>query len=159
MPSMPSIEVIRDALPEEVTVLEALQFRASTVYESDRDQVMAHPEVVAIPGDAAGEGRLRVAVGAGSILGFSLVLAVADGGCELDGLFVEPGRWRRGTGAALVDDAGRRASERGADRLDVVANPNALGFYEKAGFRVTGEVHTRFGPGLRMTLALDAPPR
>ncbi len=107
-----------------------------------------------------GEGRLRVAVGDGCILGFSLVLAVEDGGCELDGLFVEPGLWRMGTGGALVDDAGRRARERGADRLDVIANTNALGFYQKFGFRIIGEAHTRFGPALRMALPLQGtPPR
>ena len=36
-------------------------------------------------------------------------------------------------------------------RVDVVANPNALGFYQKVGFDQLGEVATQFGPGLRMT--------
>jgi len=47
-----------------------------------------------------------------------------------------------------------RARAAGARRIDVVANPNALGFYRKVGFRAVGEVATRFGPGLAMTLEL-----
>jgi RimJ/RimL family protein N-acetyltransferase len=35
--------------------------------------------------------------------------------------------------------------------LTVIANPRARGFYEKCGFKVEGEVQTRFGPGLRMS--------
>jgi GNAT superfamily N-acetyltransferase len=153
---MPPVEAIRDAREAEAGGLEALQLRASTVYESHRDQVLAHPEVVELPPGAVADGRVRVAEVDGRILGFSVVLPVADGGCELDGLFVEPAHWHAGIGRALVDDAAAWARAHGAQRVDVIANPNALGFYDKVGFRITGEVPTRFGPGLRMTLGLDA---
>jgi len=39
---------------------------------------------------------------------------------------------------------------------DVIANPNALGFYERVGFVTTGEAATRFGNAPRMTLELEA---
>ena len=148
---------IRDALPDEVGDLEALQFRASTVYESDRDHVLANPEVIELPADAAPDGRVRVAVGEDGVLGFTVVLPVRDGGCELDGLFVEPDLWRRGVGAALVADAFDRARSSGAVRMEVIANPNALAFYQKVGFLITGHVATRFGPGLRMRHNLTTP--
>ena len=74
--------------------------------------------------------------------------AVIDG--ELDGLFVEPGMWRRGIGAALVDGATHQARRNGFS-LAVTANPAARTFYEKCGFRLEGETDTRFGPGLRMS--------
>jgi hypothetical protein len=38
--------------------------------------------------------------------------------------------------------------------LAVIANDNALRFYQRAGFRGDRWVPTRFRPGLRMTLAL-----
>jgi hypothetical protein len=38
---------------------------------------------------------------------------------------------------------------------DVIANPNALGFYERVGFEVTGQASTRFGDAPRMTLDLS----
>jgi hypothetical protein len=37
----------------------------------------------------------------------------------------------------------------------VVANPNALEFYVRAGFAAEVDVATRFGPGLRMKRRLD----
>ena len=78
-----------------------------------------------------------------------------EGDAELDGLFVEPDLWRHGIGALLVHDVVVWARAHGAQRVDVVANPNALGFYEKVGFRVLGQVQMQFGPGLRMTLDID----
>ena len=61
---------------------------------------------------------------------------------------------RGGVGRRLVEDAMRMARERGAKRIDVVANPQALAFYEAVGFRPTGEAQTRFGPAPRMSLTL-----
>jgi ribosomal protein S18 acetylase RimI-like enzyme len=92
--------------------------------------------------------------GSGRRLGFSVVLAAENGRCELDDLFVEPDSMGLGVGRLLVDDAAGRAAAAGAGRLDVIANPNALGFYERVGFRVTGDMSTRFGPGIRMSLEL-----
>jgi ribosomal protein S18 acetylase RimI-like enzyme len=37
----------------------------------------------------------------------------------------------------------------------VIANPNALGFYLRLGFEVTGQAATRFGSAPRMTLQLS----
>jgi ribosomal protein S18 acetylase RimI-like enzyme len=59
-----------------------------------------------------------------------------------------------GVGRLLVDDVASRAAAAGAGHVDVIANPNALGFYERVGFRVTGDASTRFGPGIRMSLEL-----
>jgi hypothetical protein len=46
------------------------------------------------------------------------------------------------------------ARSNGASRLDVTANPRAVGFYEKLGFQPGDTAQTRFGPGLRMHLDL-----
>ena len=61
---------------------------------------------------------------------------------------------RRGVGRVLVDDLATRAHTAGASYVDVIANPNALGFYTRLGFHVTDETSTRFGAAPRMTLAL-----
>jgi len=142
-------------VPGEAAALEALQRAASMIWDSDRDWLLANPDAIEVPSDAIDDGRLRVAVDARDTpLGFSLVLPVRDGGCELDGLFVAPEHMRRGIGAALVRDAAQRARAQGASRLDVIANDNALRFYERAGFRGDTLVPTRFRPGLRMSLPL-----
>ncbi len=41
-----------------------------------------------------------------------------------------------------------------SDRPHLLAHPDALAFYRRCGFVETGEVSTRFGPGIRMELAL-----
>jgi GNAT superfamily N-acetyltransferase len=139
---------IRDAVLEETAELEALQWRASIALDDYREQLLAHPDVIELPSRQVREGLVRVAIGAeGDRLGFSVVLAVADGACEVDGLFVEPDAWRRGVGRALIADAIGRA---GAAALEVTANPAALDFYAAVGFHGCGTATTRFGPAARM---------
>ena len=65
---------------------------------------------------------------------------------ELDGLFVAPEWMRRGIGGALVADVVARARAAGARRIEVTANPGAVPFYGRHGFRQTGATETRFGP-------------
>ena len=151
-----AVELIRDARPDEALALEALQRRSSDVWESDRASLAAHPDAIEPPHRAIAEGRVRVAVDAsGRRLGFSVVLTVTDGRCELDDLFVEPDAMRQGVGRLLVDDVVSRAAAAGATYVDVIANPNALGFYERVGFEITGEASTRFGSAPRMSRALS----
>ena len=152
---MAVVALIRDARPDEAYALESLQRRASDVWEEYRAQLASHPDAIAPPHRAIAEGRVRVAVDAsGRRLGFSVVLPVKDGRCELDDLFVEPDSMRRGVGRLLVRDLAGRAVAAGASYVDVVANPNALGFYSRLGFEVTGQTSTRFGSAPRMTLML-----
>jgi GNAT superfamily N-acetyltransferase len=54
-----------------------------------------------------------------------VVLPRPDGDAELDGLFVEPGLWKRGIGRLLVRHAERQAMGEGATSLCVVANPHS----------------------------------
>jgi N-acetylglutamate synthase-like GNAT family acetyltransferase len=97
---------------------------------------------------------VRVAESGGAVVGFAVLLEPRDGACELDGLFVEPGRMLGGVGRRLVEDAERLARERGATRIDVVANPQAVAFYRAVGFTTVGESQTRFGPAPRMSLSV-----
>jgi ribosomal protein S18 acetylase RimI-like enzyme len=151
------VESIRDARPDEASALEALQRRASNVWEEYRAQLAANPDAIEPPHRAIADGRVRVAVDAsGRLLGFSVVLPIRDGRCELDDLFVEPDSMGLGVGRLLVDDVVTRAAGAGASHVDVVANPNALGFYERVGFETTGQSSTRFGDAPRMSLALTA---
>jgi GNAT superfamily N-acetyltransferase len=137
--------VIRVAQPEEREELEELQRRASLALPDYRAQLEEHPDAIHLPPAQIANGQVMVAELGGRVVGFAAVV-----GGELDGLFVEPELWRRGVGAALVEEATHSARNRGLT-LTVIANPAAREFYEKCGFSVESEMQTRFGPGLRMS--------
>ena len=118
-------------------------------------RLAAHPDAIELPAEQIRAGAVRVAEQDGVIVGFAVLLAPVAGGCELDGLFVEPTRMRGGVGRQLIDDAKGIARQHGATRIDVVANPQAVAFYERVGFRASGLAETRFGTAPRMSLALD----
>jgi ribosomal protein S18 acetylase RimI-like enzyme len=147
---------IRFAELSERERLEELQRRASIHDPMYREQLAAEPDAIALPEEQLEAGLVRVAEQDGAVVGFSVLLDVPGDACELDGLFVEPERKRAGVGRALVDDARRIARERGARRIDVVANPQAVAFYEAVGFVASGVAQTRFGPAPRMSLAVEA---
>lgn len=125
--------------------------RASLMWEEYRDDLLAHPEVIDVPVRDIEAGNVRAAWDAMRPLGFhSLIAGRADHVAELDGLFVDPAFWRRGIGRALFNDARALARSRGCRRIEVTANPRALGFYVKMGFSDDGVAKTQFGAGLRM---------
>jgi len=136
---------IRLARPEEREALEALQWRASLANETDRPHLEANPDAIDLPAGQIAGGQVWVAEIEGRLAGFA---ALIEG--ELDGLFVEPDLWRSGIGAVLVETVTHEARRKGLT-LSVIANPAALGFYERCGFAVEGEAQTRFGPALRMS--------
>jgi len=145
---------LRQARSEERAGLEALQRRASLMWEDDRVFLLANPDVIELPLAHIRAGRVRVAEGDGAALGFSVLLPREDD-AVLDGLFVEPDHWRRGIGRMLVEDAAARARALRLTALEVVANHNALGFYERLGFAVSGMAETPFGPARRLRRGLD----
>ena len=59
---------------------------------------------------------------------------------ELDHLWVEPDHHRRGIGTMLLQHAIQRARTEGATVLRIVADPNAVAFYEKHGAGQVGLV-------------------
>ena len=149
-----SYVVIRSAVHAERSSLEALQWRASLANPGDRDSLLANPDALALPGEQIVDGHVFVAERDGVIAGFAAVLPRPDGNAELDALFVDPSRWKRGVGRLLVEHCAGVARGRASRILHVVGNSHAEGFYAACGFRITGAVETRFGAGLAMQLDL-----
>lgn len=151
---MPAVIRIRDASAGEGPMLEGLQRRSSDVWEAYREQLAANPDVIELPQAFIDNGWVRVAVAVDETpTGFSVVIPADDEVHELDGLFVEPAVMLRGVGRALVEDAAARASDEGAQALEVTAGP-AQGFYARVGFELIGDAQTRFGPAVRMRRGL-----
>jgi GNAT superfamily N-acetyltransferase len=141
---------VRTAAVTERRALEELMMSASVASTRYAEDLRAHPDAVSVPAEQFEEGLVRVAERDGAVAGFAVLLRPVDGACELDAIFVEPELMGAGVGRALIEDAVARARDWGASHIDVIANPDALAFYERVGFTRGREVATRFGPGLRM---------
>ena len=63
---------------------------------------------------------------------------------------------RRGLGRALLEDAFAIGRGKEVRRIEVTANLEAVRFYETMGFVADGPADTRFGPALRMHVAVNA---
>jgi len=125
--------------------------RASLSNPGDRENLVGHPEYLILGPEGLAEGRTYVAEEDGSLVGFA-TWAETAGIIELEDLFVDPGFTRRGIATALVDCIAEVLRARGVERLEVTANPHALGFYRAVGFVDCGLAQTDFGAAPRMVL-------
>ena len=104
--------------------------------------------------DQVATGNVWVAIGAdGEVVG---MVALGPGErsdtLDLDKLFVEPQRIRTGVGRALIAHAIGEARRRGAQRLTILSDPYAAGFYERTGARLIGEAPSDAIPGRSLPL-------
>lgn len=128
--------------------------RASLSNAGDRASLLAHPEHLILGPEGLAEGRTYVAEEDGTVVGFA-TWAEAGGTVELEDLFVDPGYRRRGIAAALLSRIAEVLRARGAEYLEVTANPHAMGFYRAAGFTGGATAETELGAGCRMVLAIS----
>jgi GNAT superfamily N-acetyltransferase len=155
--SLADIDIRFGHLAERDT-LEGILQRASLAWEERRDSLLAHPEVMVLPVAHLEQRRVRVAEIMREPVGFSVLLAPSHGISELDGLFVEPSRWRTGRGRALMSDAVNLARSENARAIEVTANACAEGFYAKFGFIRSGHAQTQLGPAIRMRYVMTDGP-
>src|SRR5262249_43948193 len=145
--------MIRLGAPADLPAASHVYPSASLSHVGDRGKLLAHPEYLGPGPEGLVEGRTYVAEEDGSLVGFA-TWSEAGGIFELEDLFVDPGWMRRGIATALVHRIAQVLRARGADRLEVTANPHALGFYRTAGFIDCGVTDTVFGTAPRMALAI-----
>jgi ribosomal protein S18 acetylase RimI-like enzyme len=62
-------------------------------------------------------------------------------------LFIDPPFIGRGIGSVLFEDALAFARAQRVNRLTLIADPNAVGFYERYGLRVVGREPSSYIPG------------
>jgi GNAT superfamily N-acetyltransferase len=146
--------LLRTADRSDLDALAAVYRRSSLSNDGDRDALLARGDVLSFDGAHLAEGRTRVAVAEGRIVGFVTTL-VGGGLLELEDLFVDPDWMRHGVGRLLVADALVTARSSGCTGLEVTANPHALAFYRRVGFGGDAPVETELGAGTRMRLDVD----
>ena len=131
--------MIRLGVPADLSAAAEVYRRASLSNAGDRGSLLAHPQYLILGPDG--------------LAGFATWIE-AGGTIELEDLFVDPGWMRRGIATALVTRIVDVLRARGVERLEVTANPHALGFYSAAGFIHCGVVKTDLGTAPRMVLAI-----
>lgn len=145
--------MIRLGVPADLSAASRVYRSASLSNAGDHDNLLARPEYLILGPEGLAEGRTYVAEEEGSLVGFATWIE-AGGTFELEDLFVDPGWRRRGIATALVNGIVEVLRVRGVERLEVTANPHALGFYRAAGFIDCGVADTDFGAAQRMALAI-----
>jgi N-acetylglutamate synthase-like GNAT family acetyltransferase len=144
---------IRLAQPDDRLKLIELMRRASLAGNEPEvvQQLVERPELIDLDEEMLANNEVFVAQRGETIVGFATIIAHDGNDAELEGLFVEPHLWRHGIGRQLLHAIEREAQAWGASRLHVLANFNALKFYEAVGFVAIGEQKTELGPtGLLM---------
>ena len=149
-----TVGMIRLGTSADLAAASGVYRRASLSNAGDRDNMLAHPEYLILGPEGLAEGRTHVAEENGSVVGFA-TWAETAGTIELEDLFVDPGYMRLGIATALVSRIAEILRARGAERLEVTANPHALGFYSAVGFIDCGVAETVFGTAPRMELAIS----
>ncbi len=123
--------LLRAAAPGDHERLRELTFESKAHWGYDRDLVRRWAD-----GLEFGTGCERWVVEEdGTIVAWAGLTPPRDGIAILDDLWVDPACLGRGIGTRLFGLAAERARELGAGRLEWGAEPNAVGFYEKAGGR------------------------
>jgi ribosomal protein S18 acetylase RimI-like enzyme len=146
--------MIRLGAPVDLVAVTGVYRRASLSNPGDRDLLLAHPEYLVLEPSGLAEGRTHVAEDNGTVVGFATWAETEGDSVELEDLFVDPRWMRRGIATALVHCLCDVLRRRGADVLEVTANPDALEFYRAAGFVEIGVAQSVFASARHMRLSL-----
>lgn len=122
---------VRPAARADHERLRELTFESKAHWGYDRDLVRRWADGLELE-----DGQERWAVEAdGAIVAWAGLIPPTDGIAILDHLWVDPAWMGRGLGSRLFRVAADRARGLEAERMEWGAEPNAVGFYEKAGGR------------------------
>jgi N-acetylglutamate synthase-like GNAT family acetyltransferase len=128
---MPVKEQIRLARREEAAALSELCARSKAVWGYYPDFMALARAALEVKPEEIAAGDVWVAEADGSVVGVAaLAQGDAPGTIDLAKLFVMPAQFRNGIGRALFAHSVAVARRRGARRLPILADPNAVGFYE-----------------------------
>jgi N-acetylglutamate synthase-like GNAT family acetyltransferase len=148
--------VIRSAARSDVIVLTDLALRSKASHGYDETFMTLCREELAIHERTLRERDIWVAEAEGRILGFFGLEPPKDGVAVVNPIFVEPNLQQGGVGRSLWQKLEERARLAGARAIGLDSDPNAVGFYEKMGCRVTGWSPSGSIPG-RMLPRMEKP--
>ncbi len=140
--------VLRAAGPDDCEALTALAVGAKAVWGYSAEFLEQTHDDMAITAERLTREVVLLIEQAGKPLGVAALGRDdedSDAG-ELTLAFVDPAAQGRGVGAILVERSIALAREAGFQRLTVVSDPNAEGFYRRMGFSPSGEHRSEYIP-------------
>ena len=133
-----SIE-IRRATPDEAETLTALANAAKRHWKYPEQWIETWKPDLTITPEFVRDHEVYLATVDGAPAG-CCALVIGDDLAELEHMWIDPERMGAGVGRALFEHITRRAGELGWKALELSADPNAEGFYERMGAARIGEV-------------------
>jgi GNAT superfamily N-acetyltransferase len=129
---------VRRALPGDAEVLTRVAFAAKRYWGYPERWVLQWSEVLTITPEFVRVNEVYAAVSGAEPFGF-YALAGKGRELELEHLWVSPAWIGSGAGRLLFEHAMETAASRGANSVEIEADPNAEGFYLRMGARRVGE--------------------
>ena len=133
--------IIRCALPEEADTLTQIALDAKRYWGYPEHWIKHWESDLTISSDFIRDNHVYVAEQEGEVRGF-YALCVSDNKAELEHMWVTPGSIGTGVGKALFLDAMDRAATLEVREIEISADPNAAGFYERMGASQIGETES-----------------
>jgi len=133
------IPTIRRAQPVEAAKLTEIAFAAKRHWGYPEGWIEIWREELTVTPSFIERHEVFAAAENGKPIGF-YALVTSEDLTELDHLWVLPELIGKGVGRQLLNHAIERAAVIGAQRIEIVSDPNAEGFYLKAGAKKIGEV-------------------
>jgi N-acetylglutamate synthase-like GNAT family acetyltransferase len=86
-----------------------------------------------------------MAVAAGEVIGVGRLHLISRNKAQIRYMAVDEKYQNRSVGTSILNALERRAALLGAEKILLDARENALGFYQKAGYKIIAPSHTLFG--------------
>ena len=138
--------ILRPPSAPELPAASALCLRSKAHWGYDSSFMEACRDELTLTPSDLGATDVTLAVREGVMVGVAQ-LSIKAGEAELEKLFVEPDWIGKGIGKVLFGWTVQRARQRGARTMRVTADPDAVPFYEKMGFKSIGEEPSGSIPG------------
>lgn len=143
----------RKALIDEADALSALAFRSEAFWGYDSSFMAKFEEIYRLTPETISMNTSEVMLYENRVVGFYLYV-IGPEAVELEYFYVEPGCIGQGFGRALWKRLIQNMKAHQIDHFSFVTSPQAVGFYEKMGAFVVGEMVSQLVTG-RMVPKLE----
>jgi len=151
---------IRRAKPDEATALTEIAHAAKRHWGYPETWIEHWKDDLTITPDFIATNEMYVAIIGKEIAG-CCALVLSDSLAELEHMWIQPAHMGNGVGRALFKQIVERAAIHNAKVVELSADPNAEGFYERMGAKRIGEVRSEIEgqPRVlpRMSVNLESP--